>query len=195
MNQLTTALVTHETEILYVVGAIVVAILLVATLLFLRNRKTTRLRAQFGPEYDRAVEQSGRGKAESGMREAEKRVDKLTLRTPTATERDFYLASWAKTQAKFVDDPAIAVTEADQLLGLVMSTCGYPLADFDQRAADISVDHPVVVKHYRAGHDIAVRQAGGHATTEEQRQAMIDFRTLFDDLIGGPELARAKLAS
>ncbi len=89
-------LATHETAILYFAGAIVVAILLVAALLFLRNRKTNRLRAQFGPEYDHAVEQSGRSKAESGLRAAEKRVDKLTLRPPTATERDFYLASWAK---------------------------------------------------------------------------------------------------
>jgi hypothetical protein len=195
MNHLARALITHEPAIIYGVVAIVVAVLLVSALLFLRNRKTTRLRAQFGPEYDHAVEQSGRGKAESNLRAAEKRVEKLTLHPPTAAERDFYLSSWAKIQAKFVDDPAIAVTEADQLLGLVMSTCGYPLADFDQRAADISVDHPEVVKHYRAGHDIAMRQAGGQASTEEQRQAMIHYRTLFDDLIGVPELARVKLTS
>jgi hypothetical protein len=191
MNQL----VTHDPAILYGVGALVAAILLIAALLFLRNRKTNRLRAQFGPEYHHAVEQDGRGKAEAGLRAAEKRVDKLTLRAPTATERDFYLSSWAKIQANFVDDPAHAVTEADQLLGLVMSTCGYSLADFDQRAADLSVEHPLVVEHYRAGHAIAVRQASSQATTEEQRQAMIHYRTLFDDLIGVPELARVKLAS
>jgi hypothetical protein len=195
MNHLATALVTHEAAILYGVGAITVTILLIAALLFLRNRKTNRLRAQFGPEYDHAVEQSGRGKAEAGLRAAEKRVDKLTLRSPTATERDFYLSSWAKIQTKFVDDPAVSVTEADQLLGLVMSTCGYSLADFDQRAADISVEHPLVVQHYRAGHDIAMRQARGQATTEDQRQAMINYRTLFDELIGAPQQARLELAS
>ena len=144
--------------ILYVIAAIVAVVIIVATVLILRNRKTTRLRSQFGPEYDRAVEERGRGKAEAGLVAAEKRVEKLTLRAPNDTERDYYLSSWSKTQAKFVDDPASAVTEADQLIGLVMSTCGYPLADFEQRAADISVEHPNVVEHYRAGHAIALRQ-------------------------------------
>jgi hypothetical protein len=195
MNQLASALGAHEPAILIGAGIAIVAILLIATLLTLRNRQTNRLRAQFGPEYEHAVNENGRGKAEATLLAAEKRVDKLTLHAPTAAERDFYMSSWAKTQAKFVDDPASSVTEADQLLGLVMTTCGYPLADFDQRSADISVEHPLVVKHYRAGHDIAMRQARGEASTEEQRQAMINYRTLFDELIGVPEQARVKLAS
>jgi hypothetical protein len=87
------------------------------------------------------------------------------------------------------------VTEADQLLGDVMSTRGYPVGDFEQRAADISVDYPLVLENYRAAHEIAIRQTQGRASTEELRQAMIHFRTLFEELVAEPELARAKAAS
>jgi hypothetical protein len=98
-------------------------------------------------------------------------------------------------QARFVDSPGGAVTEADQLLGDVMSTRGYPVSDFEQRAADISVDHPLVLENYRSAHGIAVRQTRGQASTEELRQAMIHYRTLFDELVSEPEMARAKAAS
>jgi hypothetical protein len=97
-------------------------------------------------------------------------------------------------QARFVDGPGVALTEADQLLRDVMSTRGYPVSDFEQRAADISVDHPLVLEHYRSAHEIAVRQTQGQASTEDLRQAMIHYRTLFEELVGEPELARAKTA-
>jgi hypothetical protein len=97
-------------------------------------------------------------------------------------------------QARFVDAPGGAVTEADQVLRDVMSTRGYPVSEFEQRAADISVDHPLVLEHYRSAHEIAGRQAQGQATTEELRQAMIHYRTLFEELVGEPELVRTKTA-
>ena len=110
-------------------------------------------------------------------------------------ERDFYVSSWDRIQATFVDDPTGSVTQADQLVGVAMSASGYPVADFDQRSADISVDHPTVVEHYRAAHAIAARNARGTATTEELRQAMIDYRILFDTLVGIPETVHTKMAS
>ena len=99
---------------------------------------------------------------------------------------------WARIQARFVDGPGGAVTDADQLLGDVMSTRGYPVGDFEQRAADISVDHPLVLENYRAAHQTALSQVRGQASTEDLRKAMIHYRTLFEELVAEQELARAK---
>jgi hypothetical protein len=104
-------------------------------------------------------------------------------------DRTRFEESWRKLQVRFVDSPAGTVAEADQLLGDVMSSRGYPVAQFDQRAADISVDHPVVLANYRAAHEIALRQAKGEASTEELRQAMIHYRTLFEELVSAPNAA------
>ena len=173
-----------DQETLFLVGAGLIVIGVLTVLIFFRRKRTGRLREHFGPEYDQTVlAAGGRGKAEADLVARERRVDRLTLRPLTATERDFYLSSWTRIQAQFVDDPADAVRQADQLLGVVMSTAGYPVADFDQRLGDISVDHPLVVEHYRAGHGIAVRHASGQAGTEDLRQAMIHYRTLFDELV------------
>jgi hypothetical protein len=98
--------------------------------------------------------------------------------------------SWGRVQARFVDGPGSAVTDADQLLGDVMSTRGYPVSDFEQRAADLSVDHPLVLENYRAAHEGALRHTRGQANTEELRQAMIHYRTLFEELVSEPEAAR-----
>ena len=168
--------------VLIVVGVVVVVVIAAAAL-FARNRRTKGLRSRFGPEYDRAVEaRGGRGKAEADLHKLEKRVQKLDIRPLQPAERDRFATSWREVQSNFVDDPASAVNRADTLLGDVMSTRGYPVGDFDQRAADVSVDHPLVVEHYRAAHDIAVRHRLGQATTEDLRQAMIHYRSLFDDL-------------
>jgi len=102
--------------------------------------------------------------------------------------------SWGRVQARFVDGPGGAVTEADQLLGDVMSKRGYPVSNFEQRAADISVDHPLVLENYRAAHQTALRQTQGQASTEDLRQAMIHYRTLFEELVGEPEVARSQSA-
>ena len=157
-----------------------------------RKRRTERLRTKFGgAEYTRAVEEGGsRRQAEAALDERTERVEGLHIRPLAAGDRTRFVESWGRVQARFVDGPGSAVTDADRLLGDVMSTRGYPVSDFEQRAADISVDHPLVLENYRAAHQSALRQAEGHASTEDLRQAMIHYRTLFEELIAEPETAR-----
>jgi len=166
----------------------VVALIVIAVIVWAFNRRRTqKLRAQFGPEYDRTIAVVGsRATAENRLAARSERVHKLVIRSLTAQERERFVMEWGHIQAHFVDAPAGAVTEADQLIGDLMGTCGYPMGDFEQRAADISVDHPVVTQNYRAAHEIALRRASGRATTEELRRAMIHYRALFDDLVGLP---------
>jgi hypothetical protein len=182
-------------ELVTMIGVILIGIVGVAAAMFLKKHKTERLQTRFGPEYARAVEESGgRRKAEAGLEKREKRVEGFAIRPLADSDRERYLASWRKVQAEFVDDPNKSVTQADQLLGDVMSTRGYSVSEFEQRSADIFVDHPLVVENYRAAHEIAVRHASGLASTEDLRQAMIHYRTLFDELVGEPAVARAKAA-
>jgi len=185
------------TELALVIALIVIVVAGIAAWLVLRKRRTERLRTQFGgAEYDRAVKEDGsRRHAEAGLKERTARVDSLDIRPLAPADRARFVESWSRVQARFVDGPGGAVAEADQLLRDVMSTRGYPVSDFEQRAADISVDHPLVMENYRTAHAIAVRQTQGQANTEDLRQAMIHYRTLFEDLVGEPELARAKTAS
>jgi len=169
----------------WIVVAIVVAILVIAGIVWSRRRRSEHLRDRFGPEYDRAVEaKGGRSKAEAELAEREKRVEKLDIRPLEPAERRDFIQRWTEVQARFVDDPPRAVAFADALLGEVMKGRGYPVSDFEQRAGDISVDHPKIVEHYRTAHDIAVRHERGQASTEDLRQAMIHYRALFDDLVG-----------
>jgi hypothetical protein len=158
----------------------------------IRKRRTTRLRTQFGgAEYARAVKQSGsRRQAEAALDERADRIERLHIRPLAAGDRARFVESWDRVQARFVDGPGSAVSDADKLLGDVMSTRGYPVSDFEQRAADISVDHPLVLENYRAAHQSALRQTRGQASTEDLRQAMIHYRTLFEELISEPEPAR-----
>ncbi|MGA8873677.1 MAG: hypothetical protein WA434_04820 [Candidatus Acidiferrales bacterium] len=160
----------------------------------IRKRRTEKLRTQFGSaEYTRAVKEGGsQRKAEAALDKRAERVEALHIRPLAPADRTRFVESWARVQARFVDSPGGAVTDADQLLGDVMSTRGYPMSDFEQRAADISVDHPLVLDNYRAAHQAALRQTRGQASTEDLRQAMIHYRTLFEELIVEPELARAK---
>jgi hypothetical protein len=190
-----TALSTTELALIIGLGVIVFAG--VAAWLFLRKRRTEKLRTQFGgAEYDRAVKEDGSKRhAEAGLKERSERVESLPIRPLAPGDRVRFVDSWRRIQARFVDGPGGAVTEADQLLGDVMSTRGYPVSDFEQRAADISVDHPLVLANYRTAHEIAGRQTQGKANTEDLRQAMIHYRTLFEELVGEPELAQAKGAS
>jgi len=185
------------TELALIIGLAVIVIAGIVTWVFLRKRRTERLRTQFGgTEYDRAVKEDGsRRHAEAGLKERTERVESLNIRPLAAGDRSRFVESWRRVEARFVDGPGGAVTEADQLLGDVMSTRGYPVSDFEQRAADISVDHPLVLQNYRTAHGIAVRQTQGLANTEDLRQAMIHYRTLFEELVSEPELARAKAAS
>ena len=168
-----------------ILTVVVIAAIVIAALSWSRRRRSDHLRDQFGPEYDRAIEAKGdRAKAEAELAEREKRVEKLDIRPLDASERRDFIDRWTEVQARFVDDPPRAVAFADALLGQVMKARGYPVTDFDQRAGDISVDHPIVVEHYHKAHDIALRHEKGEASTEDLRQAMIHYRALFDNLVG-----------
>jgi hypothetical protein len=181
MSQITT------TDIVIAVVAIVALVVLVLAINAFNRRRTQKLRAQFGPEYDRTVALAGgRTKAEARLAERSERVHKLNIRSLNSVERDAYLKEWGRVQALFVDSPAGAVVEADRLLGDLMTQCGFPVGDFEQRAADVSVDHPIVTQNYRAAHAIALRQASGQANTEDLRRAMIHYRALFDELVAVP---------
>ncbi len=179
------------TQILIVVAVAVLLAAGLAIFLFARKRRTQRLQAQFGnAEYGRTLKEGGsRRDAESVLDKRAERVESLHIRPLAPPDRARFIESWARVQARFVDGPGGAVTEADQLLGDVMATRGYPMSDFEQRAADISVDHPLVLDHYRAAHQAALRQTRGQASTEDLRQAMIHYRTLFDELVADPEVA------
>jgi len=191
-----TTLSARELAIIIAASTIVVGVIVAAIAAWLspRKRRTEKLRTQFGgTEYDRSVKEDGsRRHAEAGLKERNERVEGLTLRTLAPGDRARFVKAWERIQARFVDGPGGAVTEADQLLGDVMSARGYPTSDFEQRAADLSVDHPLVLKNYRTAHEIAVRQALGLANTEDLRQA-IHYRTLFEELVGQPELAQRML--
>lgn len=170
------------------VAIVVLALLVVAgiaTLVVLRKRRSAGLRTRFGgAEYDRAVEEDGsRRHAEAALDQRAARVQGFNLQPLAPADRTRFEDLWRKVQARFVDGPAGAVVEADQLLSDVMSTRGYPVGEFDQRAADISVDHPLVLENYRKAHEIAGRQRNGQASTEDLRQAMIHYRTLFEELV------------
>ncbi len=171
---------------LIALAVVVVLVIVVAIVLYMRNRRNTTagLKARFGPEYDRALVQHGsERKAEAKLADRESRVDLLKIRDLDMVERERYLTEWQTVQSRFVDYPKGAVTEADELVCSLMKTRGYPVTDFDQRAADISVDHPLVVENYRSAHNIALRLARGEANTEELRTAMIHYRSLFDELV------------
>ncbi|HEX4077170.1 MAG TPA: hypothetical protein VHX49_17350 [Candidatus Acidoferrales bacterium] len=177
-----------------VISIVVIAVIALAVAIFFQSR-TKKLRARFGPEYDRALEQTGsRSKAEAELENLEKRVSRYELFPLSLADRAQFQESWRAIQANFVDDPGSALAEADHLIVRVMSARGYPMNDFEHRAAEISVDHATVVHRYRAGHDIAIRQSRREATTEDLRQAMIHYRALFDELIQEPDRARAQVA-
>jgi hypothetical protein len=162
------------------VGVIVVLLAVVAVLAY-RQRRSTQLREGFGPEYERVVEERGdRRTAEAELQERRDRRKRFDIRPLNAATRDRYTERWRATQSKFVDQPASALTDADALLGEVMRERGYPVEDFDQQAADVSVDHPEVVDHYRRAHAIHHER---DASTEDLRQAMVHYRALFAELL------------
>lgn len=168
----------------------IVALVIMGGLLLYNKRRSEHLRSRFGAEYEREIEEKGnRRKAEADLAERERRVSKLDIRPLSPADQDHFLERWTKVQATFVDDPERSIDYADALLAEVMTARGYPVSDFERRAGDISVDHPNVVQHYRAGHEIAVRHSRGEADTEELRQAMIHYRALFEELVTSREPA------
>jgi hypothetical protein len=174
-----------DTWIWIVIAVVAVAIVLLALLAVARRRqRTAHLQERFGPEYGRAVEDAdSRRSAERDLSEREQRREHLDIRPLSPAARDRYAESWRDTQARFVDDPGSAVGDADRLVQQVMSERGYPTDDFEQRAADISVDHPDVVEHYRAAHGIALAHERGETDTEELRKSFVHYRTLFEQLL------------
>lgn len=164
--------------------AIIVIVLLVGALLawlFIQRNRTRELRDRYGEEYDRTLEaKGGRRSAEADLVEREERVKKLEIRPLSASERDRFAAEWKDTKALFVDSPVEAVSRADRLLTDIMSTRGYPMADFEKRHADLTVDHGDVAKHYLAGHEIADRSSD--ATTEELRRAINHYEALYGEM-------------
>lgn len=168
------------------VVAIVIALLAIGFALFtyIQKNRSRHLRSRFGAEYDRVVDRYGdQHKAEEDLSYRERRVEKLHIRELDGRETNRFTEAWLQEQARFVDNPYQAVANADRLVGDLMKTRGYPVGDFEQRAADISVDHPVVVENYRAAHHIAGRSERGEANTEDLRQAIVYYRTLFEDLL------------
>jgi hypothetical protein len=168
--------------IVFIVGAVIVAALLVWVGLTLR--RTQMLRARFGPEYERVARTVGdKRRAEAELQARQRRVQGLHIKPLAEAELGRYREAWRGVQTRFVDDPKRSVAEADRLVGDVMNGRGYPVGDFEQNAADVSVDHPGVVTNYRAAHDVALRSADGQASTEDLRQALIHYRALFEDLL------------
>jgi hypothetical protein len=165
---------------------VAIAVIVIAAVLWLAmsRRRSQQLRDRFGPEYEHAVRtEKNVRRAEATLEARAKRVDALHIRPLSPEDSTRFDATWRGVQARFVDDPKGAVTEADRLVGEVMAARGYPLGDFEQRVADISVDHPDVVMNYRAAREIALVHARGQASTEDLRQAMVHYRALFKDLL------------
>src|ERR1700675_80344 len=174
-----------------VAGVVVFALIAVAAWLFSRKKKQSeRLQHRVGSEYGRTVgELGGRTKAEAELKAREKRVEQLTITPLAPAEAARFSQAWSALQGRFVDNPKGVVVQADQLVRELMLKRGYPMGDFERRAADISVDHPAVVEHYRAAQAIAVRDQHGEADTEEQRKAVVHYRALFDEML---EVGEAK---
>ena len=165
---------------------VLIAVVLIGAVAWitLSRVRTQRLRDRFGPEYDRTVHSEGSlRKAEAALEARAKRVASLHIHPLSQADAERFDQSWRGIQARFVDDPHGAVTEADRLVGEVMAARGYPVGEFEQRVADISVDHPDVVMNYRAAREIASIHAQGKASTEDLRQAMVHYRALFRDLL------------
>jgi FtsZ-interacting cell division protein ZipA len=164
---------------------IIIAIIAIAfaAWMFVEKRRTQRLRTHFGSEYDRMVQASGRRQAETELERRARRVEKFKIRPLSHEEQARFADSWRQEQAHFVDDPKSAVCNADRLVGEVMRARGYPVGEFEHRAADLSVDHPRVIENYRIAHEIAIRDSRGQATTEDLRRAMVSYRVLFEELL------------
>jgi cytoskeletal protein RodZ len=168
--------------ILIAVGAVLVIALIVWQLM--TQRRTRKLRGDFGPEYERTVSSAdSKRAAEAELAERKDRRSSFDIRPLTVDERARYSGEWREVQAQFVDDPTGAVVRADTLIQAVMVDRGYPMEDFDQRAADVSVDHPRVVENYREGQRLYRKTAAGDGTTEDLRQAMRAYRRLFEELV------------
>jgi hypothetical protein len=183
-----------DPKFIMLAGVVILVIAVLAWLYVQKRRSTTAgLRQKFGPEYERAVQKHGsERKAEAKLANRQDRVEKLNVRDLEPVERERFSTQWESVQSRFVDSPRGAVSEADDLVSTLMKTRGYPVSDFDQRADDISVDHPLVVENYRSAHHIALRVGTNGASTEDLRTAMIHYRSLFEELVRVPTIVERK---
>jgi hypothetical protein len=173
-----------STNLIIAVAVVLVFGLIIGLIYFTRSKRTTGLKDKFGTEYDQTVkDMGGKKKAQTELEARQEHVKGLDIRPLTASEKSRFLTDWAVVQSKFVDQPGQAIGNADRLIIEVMQLRAYPVADFEQRAADISVTHPALVSNYRAARAIAVKNDEHKADTEELRQAMIYYRSLFDELV------------
>jgi hypothetical protein len=174
----------------------IVMIIAISALIEHRRTRTLALRNRFGSEYDRAfLNSSSKQEAESKLADRETRVKTLKIHELGVTERERFVTEWHMVQARFVDHPRTAVTEADDLINALLEARGYPQASFEQRAADVSVHYPRVMEDYRRAHSIAVRLGQVEATTEELRTAIIQYRSIFDELLRAPDSTATKTAA
>jgi hypothetical protein len=166
---------------------ILIVVIVIAAIVawdFMQKRRTTNLRSRFGPEYEHAIDEYGdRSRAEKELHRRAERAEGYRIRSLTVEEQKRFSEEWRQAQTRFVDDPSLAIRDADQLVDKVMRARGYPVAEFDRRTEDLSVDHPRVVRNYRSAHDIALVEQEGRATTEDLRRAMVLYRELFDELL------------
>jgi hypothetical protein len=177
-----------QMDTLYLIGFVVLVMvaagLVLGPLFYVRRRKSVKFQDKFGPEYDRTVKIMGNEKkAQTELKSRQKHVETLNIRPLSQVERERYLADWAAVQSKFVDEPGQAIVDADRLIMEVMQKRDYPISDFDQRAADISIKYPTLVSDYRDARVIALKNKEHKADTEELRQAMIHYRALFAELL------------
>jgi FtsZ-interacting cell division protein ZipA len=182
-----------QNRMIVLIAIVVIAIIVIAAIGFItsRKRRSQKLRERFGPEYDRVVRQEGDPRKAEGVLEfRQKRREKFNVRPLSAADRSSFAVRRNEVQARFVDDPRGAVTVADSLVTDAMQARGYLIGEFEQRAADLSVDYPVIVDNYRAAHDIALRHSAGKASTEDLRQAMVHYRALFQELLEEPKTER-----
>jgi len=167
-----------------ILGIVILVLVAIALWMYTRKRDSQTLERRFGPEYGRTVEEMGsRDKAEAELKARQKRVEQLDIVPLSPGDAQRFSQQWRMLQARFVDTPKGALLEADQLVRDLMQKRGYPVGDFERRAADISVHHPGVVEHYRAAHDITERDRRGETDTEGMRQAVIHYRALFAELL------------
>lgn len=171
----------------YIIVAVVLVVLILSAVLWpmmARRKRSERFKGQFGSEYDHTVQVFGdEKKAQTELEKRQKRVEALDIRPLTVNEHKRYLADWVAVQSKFVDEPGQAVVDADRLIMEVMQLRAYPISDFEQRAADVSVSYPTLVSNYRAARVIALKNEQHQADTEELRQAVIYYRSLFEELL------------
>jgi hypothetical protein len=168
-----------------IVLILVTAAIAFASIVFYQRAKTRKIRAKFGPEYDRLVQQEGSARrGEAILESRQKRVEKFNIHPLTREESDRFASEWRSAQELFVDDPHRAVADADRLINEALQRRGYPVGDFEQQVADLSVEHARVVEDYRSAHKVAMEDERGQATTEDLRRAMQQYRNLFEHVLG-----------